>query len=46
MEAILTNNKTFKTGGYAIPTDLVMLTGGGTDDWDSISKYHVEMYRK
>lgn len=23
-----------------------MLTGGGTDDWDTISKYHVEMYRK
>ena len=45
----MSNNKVvkiFKTDGYAIPTDLVMLTGGGTDDWDRISEYHVEMYRK
>lgn len=42
----MTNNTTFKTDGYTIPTELVMLTGGGTDDWDAISKYHVEMYRK
>jgi ubiquinone/menaquinone biosynthesis C-methylase UbiE len=38
--------KLFKTDGYAIPTELVMLTGGGTDDWKTISDYHVEMYRK
>jgi SAM-dependent methyltransferase len=38
--------KLFKYDGYSIPVDLVMLTGGGTDDWDNISKYHVEMYRK
>src|SRR4051794_18895262 len=36
----------FNYDGYSIPEDLVMLTGGGTDDWDTISKYHVEMYRK
>lgn len=38
--------KMFKYDGYAIPEDLVLLTGGGTDDWDFISKFHVEMYRK
>lgn len=45
----MSNNKavkTFKVDGYAIPVDLVMLTGGGTDDWERISRYHVEMYRK
>ncbi|MEO6513740.1 MAG: class I SAM-dependent methyltransferase [Candidatus Saccharimonadales bacterium] len=39
-------NKLFKVDGYQIPIDLVMLTGGGTDDWETISQYHVEMYRK
>lgn len=38
--------KLFKYDGYEIPEELVILTGGGTDDWDLISKYHVEMYRK
>jgi ubiquinone/menaquinone biosynthesis C-methylase UbiE len=38
--------KAFKTDGYSIPIDLVMLTGGGTDDWAHISNYHVDMYRK
>lgn len=42
----MTTQNTFKTDGYSIPTELVMLTGGGTDDWDTISRYHVEMYRK
>jgi ubiquinone/menaquinone biosynthesis C-methylase UbiE len=36
----------FHADGYAIPEDLVILTGGGTDDWKVISDYHVEMYRK
>jgi ubiquinone/menaquinone biosynthesis C-methylase UbiE len=36
----------FSADGYAIPEDLVILTGGGTDDWKVISDYHVEMYRK
>jgi SAM-dependent methyltransferase len=36
----------FQYDGYEIPENLVILTGGGTDDWDNISKYHVEMYRK
>ncbi len=36
----------FHYDGYSIPEDLVILTGGGTDDWDQISQYHVEMYRK
>jgi len=36
----------FHYDGYSIPVDLVMLTGGGTDDWKQISDYHVEMYRK
>jgi ubiquinone/menaquinone biosynthesis C-methylase UbiE len=39
-------NKVFRYDGYKIPVDLVNLTGGGVDDWDAISKYHVEMYRK
>ncbi len=38
--------KMFKYDGYSIPEDLVILTGGGTDDWDRITKYHAEMYRK
>ena len=38
--------KKFNTDGYSIPVDLVILTGGGTDDWKSISDNHVEMYRK
>lgn len=42
----MVNKKTFSTDGYKIPIDLVMLTGGGTNDWDDISEYHVEMYRK
>lgn len=40
------NDKLFSYKGYKIPVDLIMLTGGGVDDWDTISKYHVEMYRK
>ncbi len=36
----------FSVDGYKIPVELVMLTGGGTDDWDTISEYHAEMYRK
>lgn len=40
------NKKEFKYNGYTIPSDLVMLTGGGMDDWEDISKYHLEMYRK
>ncbi len=42
----MAQEKVFKYDGYSIPTDLVMLTGGGTDDWEQISNYHVEMYRK
>lgn len=42
----LAKPKMFKYDGYSIPEDLVILTGGGTDDWDNISKYHVEMYRR
>ncbi len=42
----MAKTKLFKYDGYSIPEDLVILTGGGTDDWDTISKYHVEMYRK
>jgi ubiquinone/menaquinone biosynthesis C-methylase UbiE len=38
--------KIFRYDGYDIPTELVMLTGGGVDDWDTISNFHVEMYRK
>ena len=38
--------KTFKYAGYSIPYDLVMLTGGGTDDWKEISDYHEESYKK
>lgn len=36
----------FKSDGYSIPEPLVILTGGGTDDWRKISEYHVEMYRR
>lgn len=39
-------DKLFSVDGYKIPVDLVMLTGGGTDDWATISGYHLEMYRK
>jgi SAM-dependent methyltransferase len=42
----LANKKMFKFDGYSIPTDLVMLTGGGTNDWKTISDFHVDMYRK
>ena len=42
----MAQTKMFKYDGYSIPEDLVILTGGGTDDWEVISKYHVEMYRK
>lgn len=42
----MAQTKMFKYDGYSIPVDLVMLTGGGTDDWEQISQYHVEMYRK
>lgn len=38
--------KLFRYDGYQIPVDLVMLTGGGTDDWKNIADYHMEMYRK
>lgn len=38
--------KYFKYDGYKIPVNLVMLTGGGTDDWKQISDYHMDMYRK
>ncbi|PJE65218.1 hypothetical protein COU91_02800 [Candidatus Saccharibacteria bacterium CG10_big_fil_rev_8_21_14_0_10_47_8] len=38
--------KYLKYDGYNIPENLVILTGGGTDDWEEISNYHVEMYRK
>jgi ubiquinone/menaquinone biosynthesis C-methylase UbiE len=38
--------KMFQYDGYRIPENLVILTGGGTDDWEKISQYHVEMYRK
>jgi ubiquinone/menaquinone biosynthesis C-methylase UbiE len=38
--------KMFQYKDYRIPVKLVELTGGGTDDWDAISKYHVEMCRK
>ena len=40
------NNEIFEYNGYGIPVVLVNLTGGGVDDWDQISKYHVEMYRR
>jgi len=36
----------FSVDGYKIPVELVMLTGGGTDDWKSISNHHLDMYRK
>ena len=42
----MAKTKMFKYDGYNIPENLVILTGGGTDDWDLISKLHVEMYRK
>ena len=42
----MTKQKMFHYDGYSIPEDLVVLTGGGTDDWDKISQAHVEMYRK
>ena len=38
--------KNFEYAGYSIPHKLVMLTGGGTDDWKEISDYHEESYRK
>lgn len=38
--------KYFKYDGFSIPVDLVMLTGGGTDDWKRITDYHAEMYRR
>lgn len=42
----MAKNKTFKTDGYSIPVELVILTGGGTGDWRRISDAHIEMYRK
>lgn len=36
----------FSYDGYKIPKELIFLTGGGIDDWETISQYHVEMYRK
>lgn len=42
----MAKTKMFKYAGYSIPEDLVILTGGGTDDWERITKYHAEMYRK
>lgn len=42
----MAKTKMFKYGSYSIPEDLVIATGGGTDDWERISQYHVEMYRK
>lgn len=42
----MSNARNFKYSGYYIPEELIMLTGGGTDDWDRISKYHIELYRK
>lgn len=41
-----TTQKNLSYMGYSIPEDLVYLTGGGPDDWEKISKYHLEMYRR
>lgn len=46
MEKVLNKGKKIKYLGYEIPVDLIMLTGGGVDDWDQISQYHLEMYRR
>lgn len=42
----MSKEKVFIYDGYAIPEKLVMLTGGGTDDWEDINKAHLESYRK
>jgi SAM-dependent methyltransferase len=38
--------KFFEYEGYKFPVHLVDMTGGGTDTWDEISKYHVSMYKQ
>lgn len=41
-----TDIKPFKYKDYSIPVRLVDLTGGGTETWESIAKYHQSAYAK
>ena len=40
------NENVFEYEGYAIPQELVYLTGGGVSTWDAISKGHMWQYAK
>jgi len=42
----LAKEKILKYEGYDISESLALSTGGGIEDWENISKSHVEMYRK